>query len=68
MSANFNDETWKFVESELVKGIQNQTQVCTSGDKSYKDVLRAQGAIAALKNVLNLPQVLKQLAATPQRK
>ena len=67
MSVNFNDETWKYVETEIVKGIENMKSVCTNADKSYKEVLVAQGAIQALKTILNLPQAAKALAATPKR-
>lgn len=67
MSVNFHDDTWKYVENELVKNIENMRAVCTNPAKSYKEVLVAQGGIQALKTILNLPQAAQALAATTKR-
>jgi len=52
---NFNDDTWKYVEEKVKESLARYTSVCTSTDKTYKELLQAQGAIAALKTILSLP-------------
>lgn len=64
MAVNFTGETWLYLEAKLKKAIENNTAICINPEKSYKDVLAAQGAILALKSILNLPQEPKLLAAT----
>lgn len=63
MSVNFHGETWKFVEDQINKFIGHNTATCISPDKSHEEIIRAQGAIQALKTILNLPQESKMLAA-----
>lgn len=64
MSVNFAGETWLYIESKIKQSIENYTALCLNPAKSYKDIIAAQGAILALKSILNLPQEPKLLAAT----
>lgn len=63
-NVDFNSPTWKYIETEIAKSLDQQSSVCTNFDKSYKELLRAQGAVAAYKTVLNLPQIAQSIAAT----
>ena len=67
MAVNFNDDTWKFVETKVSEMLNNAISVCTDGNKSYKEVLQAQAKIAAYKSILNLPRVNEAIAATRGR-
>lgn len=64
MAVNFNDDTWKYVSTKIEESIKKQTEMCTNASTSYKEVLQAQAKIAALRTILNLPQVAQSLAAT----
>jgi len=63
MAVNFQGETWRYVEDQLNKFIGHNTAICISPDKTHEEIIRAQGAIQALKTILNLPQEPKLLAA-----
>lgn len=63
MAVDFRGETWKYVEEQITKFIGHHTATCISPDKSHEEIIRAQGAILALKTILNLPQEPKLLAA-----
>lgn len=56
MAVDFMGDTWKHVEAHVKRAIDNNQSITTSTDKTYKDILRAQGAILALKSILNMPQ------------
>lgn len=54
MEVNFNGDTWRFVEDRCNKLLSNQLSILQQQDKSYKDLILAQGQILALKSILNL--------------
>lgn len=67
MTVSFDSETWKYVEDRLNKLLNQQKDVLSNYDSTYKDVMRAQGYTAALKTLLELPQTAKLIAATKPR-
>lgn len=64
MAVNYNDETWLYVKNKIEALVEKQKSLLINHDTSYKDLLRAQGAVAALKTVLELPHTATLLAAT----
>lgn len=62
MTVSFQTETWKFVEAQIDNLIKNKTVICTNDKSSYKDMLLAQGAIAALKTIKDLPNAALRAA------
>jgi hypothetical protein len=64
VAVNYNDDTWRHVEVKLKERIAKNQSLLTSFETSYKDMLRAQGEIAALKTILQLPTEALLLSAT----
>ena len=62
MTVSFENETWKFVEAQIDDVIRKRIAICTDSKSSYKDMLQAQGAIAALKTIKDLPNAMKRSA------
>jgi hypothetical protein len=54
VQVDFRSDTWRFVEDRCKKFIENQMSNLTQTDKSYKDLLLAQGQIQAFKTILAL--------------
>ena len=67
MAVEFRGDTWLYVQAEIEKSIRNKTNVCITTGKTHEEIVAAQGAIEALKSILNLPQVYDTLAATKPR-
>ena len=59
---SFESETWKFVEARVDELLKHNVNICTDSKSSYKDMLQAQGAIAALKTIKDLPNAMKRSA------
>lgn len=64
MAVSFTNETWAFIEAQIDGVIKNKAAICTNSQSSYKDLLLAQGAIAALKTIKNLPLAAQRAANT----
>jgi hypothetical protein len=64
VAVNYNDDTWRHVEAKLQERITKNLSLLTNFETSYKDMLRAQGEISALKTILHLPTENQLLSAT----
>ncbi len=62
MAVSFTNETWLYVEQQIEAAIKKHASICTNSQSSYKVLLQAQGAIAALKTIKDLPQAAKRAA------
>lgn len=63
MSVDFNSPTWKYVEARIAEALDKQLAILTKPNTSYKGLLRAQGAVAILKTLKDMPREASLTAA-----